>query len=88
MVLKVKLRFAKIKAATDLSYNVGDLMSGNGKCFKSKFNSSPAKSMGLKLSSIIDSYQNKNFPWPGEYETYSEFNNYHSNNLKIQPKFL
>ena len=39
--LKVKPRFAKIKAATDLSYNVGDLMSGNGKCFNSKFSSSP-----------------------------------------------
>jgi hypothetical protein len=80
-------RFAKIRAATDLSYNVGDLMSGNGKCFNSKYSSSPAKSMGLKLTSIFDTYEKKNYPGPGEYETYSEFNNYHSNNLKTQPNF-
>jgi len=79
-------RFAKIKAATDLSYNLGNLMSGNGKCFNSKYSSSPAKSMGLKLTSIFD--QNKNYnPGPGEYESYSEFINYQTNNLKTQPNF-
>lgn len=80
-------RFTKIKPATDLSYNLGGLISGNGKCFNSKYSSSPAKSMGIKLSSIFD-VQNKNFnPGPGEYETYSEFDNYHPNHLRTQPNF-
>ena len=80
-------RFTKIKPATDLSYNLGGLISGNGKCFNSKYSSSPAKSMGIKLSSIFD-VQNKNFnPGPGEYETYSEFDNYHPNILRTQPNF-